>query len=129
MPKDYLLERVKELNQLLAAIMDSKKDHPSKALELIYQAFSATKFKKKETFDNFTVSELEAFVKRENIDYSNVDNIIDILFEEAEIKPGQPLLLDKIGALITYTAQKEKEDKIFSFKRGYQRDRLKKMMA
>lgn len=134
MPKDFILERVQELSRILEAIIASKKSNPSKALELIHEAFSATKFKDKNIFNNFSVSELEAFVNKENIDYRSVDNIIDLLFEEAEIKQdlldlkGQELLLAKIHALITYTAQKEKEEKIFSFKRGYQRDRLKKML-
>jgi spore coat polysaccharide biosynthesis protein SpsF (cytidylyltransferase family) len=135
MPKDYMLERVQELSRVLEAIIASKKSHPAKALELIHEAFSATKFKDKNVFNNFSVSELEAFVNKEDIDYRSVDNVIDLLFEEAEIKEDlsdmkdQGLLLGKIHVLITYTAQKEREDKIFSFKRGHQRDRLKKMLG
>jgi hypothetical protein len=131
MPRDYMLERVQEFNRILEAIAASKKSKPAKALELIQEAFTATKFKDKKVFDNFSIPELEAFVNSENIDYSSADTIIDILFEEAEIKrDGSVLnelkgLLPKIEFLIAYAAQQEKAEKIFSFKRGYQRERLK----
>lgn len=124
-----MLERVQEFKRILEAIIASKKSNPSKALEEIHQAFTATKFQDKNVFDNFSVPELETFVNNENIDYSSVDTIIDILFEEAEIRRDRTelneLLLAKIEWLIAYAAQKEKEEKIFSFKRGYQRERLK----
>ncbi|SFD14999.1 hypothetical protein SAMN05518672_101748 [Chitinophaga sp. CF118] len=134
MPKDYILERVEDLNRALEAVLAFKKSNPGKALENIHQAFNATKFKDKNIFNNLSVTELEEFVNKENIDYRNVDAIIDLLLEEADIKKdlsdlnGLELLLAKIHSLITYTAQKEREQKIFSFKRGYQRDRLKSML-
>jgi hypothetical protein len=134
MPKDYILERVQELNRALEAIIAAKKSNPAKALELIDDAISATKFKNRNVFNDFNVIELEEFINRENIDYRNVDNIIDLLFEEAEIRKDaaalsdMELLLAKIHTLITYAAQKEREEKILSFKRGYQRERLKKML-
>jgi hypothetical protein len=134
MPKDYILERVQELNRALEAIIAAKKSNPAKALELIDQAFSATKFKSKKVFNNFNTIELDAFINAENIDYGSADNMIDLLFEEAEIKKDSAalndleILLAKIHTLITYAAQKEREEKIFSFKRGFQRDRLKKMV-
>lgn len=131
MPRDYMLERVGELSRLLEAIITAKKSNPAKALELIQEAFTTTKFKDKKVFDDFSVAELEAFVNSENIDYNNADAIIDLLFEEAEIKRELSAadelkrLLPKIESLITYAAQREKAEKIFSFKRGYQRQRLK----
>lgn len=135
MPRDYMLERVQEFNRILEAIIASKKSSPAKALDEIHQAFKGTKFKDKNIFNSFSVSELEAFLNSENFDYAGTDTIIDILFEEAEIRRDLAesdvlrTLLPKIESLITYTAQKEKEEKIFSFKRGYQRERLKKMMG
>lgn len=154
MPVDYILEMIEELGRAMRAIIARKKDQPAKALEEIRVAFNGTKFGNKAFFDGLSAEELAVFVREQQVDYRAADYIIDILLEEADINrdmaleklamgeadalqkvnerdsTGQSMatqlqLLSKIQVLIDYTSEVETSLKIFSLKRGQQRDRLK----
>lgn len=154
MPVDYILEMIEELGRAMRAIIARKKDQPAKALEEIRVAFNGTKFGNKAFFDGLSAKELAVFVREQQVDYRAADYIIDILLEEADINRDMALeklamgeadalqkvnerdstgqsnatqlqLLSKIQVLIDYTSEVETSLKIFSLKRGQQRDRLK----
>lgn len=154
MPVDYILEMIEELGRAMRAIIARKKDQPAKALEEIRVAFNGTKFGNKAFFDGLSAEELAVFVREQQVDYRAADYIIDILLEEADINRDMALeklamgeadalqkvnesdstrqsmatqlqLLSKIQALIDYTSEVETSLKIFSLKRGQQRNRLK----
>lgn len=155
MPVDYILEMIEELGRAMRAIIARKKDQPAKALEEIRVAFNGTKFGNKAFFDALSPEELAAFLREKQVDYRAADYIIDILLEEADISRDLELerlakefpnagaenespdlppmvyneqqlsLLDKIQVMIDYTSEVETSLKIFSLKRGQQRERLK----
>ncbi|SFW35204.1 hypothetical protein [Chitinophaga sancti] len=154
MPVDYILEMIEELGRAMRAIIARKKDQPAKALEEIKVAFNGTKFGNKAFFDALSPEELAAFLREKQVDYRAADYIVDILLEEADIardlelerlamdmgreskaanqhiqsivyNDQQLLLLRKIQVMIDYTTEIETALKIFSLKRGQQRERLK----
>ncbi|WP_440133279.1 hypothetical protein [Chitinophaga sancti] len=154
MPVDYILEMIEELGRAMRAIIARKKDQPAKALEEIKVAFNGTKFGNKAFFDTLSPEELAAFLREKQVDYRAADYIVDILLEEADIardlelerlsmdmgreskaanqhiqsivyNDQQLLLLRKIQVMIDYTTEIETALKIFSLKRGQQRERLK----
>jgi hypothetical protein len=155
MPVDYILEMIEELGRAMRAIIARKKDQPANALEEIRVAFNGTKFGNKAFFDALSPEELAVFLREKKVDYRAADYIVDILLEEAEINrdmelerlamkmpmevgegdnPGfepimeneeQRFLFEKIQVLIDYTSEVETSLKIFSLKRGQQRERLK----
>lgn len=155
MPVDYILEMIEELGRAMRAIIARKKDQPAKALEEIRVAFNGTKFGNKAFFDALSPEDLAVFLREKKVDYRAADYIVDILLEEAEINRDmeltrlamkmpeeggeddntgigqiienkeQQLLLEKIQVLIDYTAEVETSLKVFSLKRGQQRERLK----
>ncbi|OMP76789.1 MULTISPECIES: hypothetical protein [unclassified Chitinophaga] len=155
MPIDYILEMIEELGRAMRAIIARRKDQPAKALEEIKAAFSGTKFGSKAFFDGLSAEELAVFLREKEVDYRAVDYMVDILLEEAEINrdqvleqlameapnaeegdanheirlvvdsPQQLLLLAKIQVLIDYTSAVEASLKIYSLKRGPQKERLK----
>ncbi|HVI46461.1 MAG TPA: hypothetical protein VM802_16415 [Chitinophaga sp.] len=135
MQKDYILEMVEELGQVLGAILTLKKNNPRKALEYIQVAFRSTKFKNKDFFDSLDVKGLKEFIDQNSIDHRTIDSITDLLLEELDIKISNSsiddveLLVSKVEFLILYCEQKENELKIFSFKRNIHRERLKELLA
>lgn len=135
MQKDYILEMVEELGQVLGAILTLKKNNPRKALEYIQVAFRSTKLKNKDFFDSLDVKGLKEFIDQNSIDHRTIDSITDLLLEELDIKISNSsiddveLLVSKVEFLILYCEQKENELKIFSFKRNIHRERLKELLA
>jgi hypothetical protein len=123
MPRDYMLEMVEEFGRTLRAVIDLKNENPVKAIEMIATAFNGTKFTSKTFFDKLTVEELSGFLEKNSIDYKSLDMLIDLLFEEIDITSDK-LLIDKVDYLVTYTTQKEREQRIFSLKRSYQKQNL-----
>jgi hypothetical protein len=124
MPRDYMLEMVEEFGRTLRAVLDLKNENPVKALEIIASAFNGTKFKNKQFFDSLQVEELETFIETNGVNYGSFDMFIDLLLEEIELTTDKQLLISKVDFLIRYTAKKETENKVFSLKRGHQRERL-----
>jgi hypothetical protein len=126
MPRDYMLEMVEEFGRTLRAVLDLKKENPGRAMDIIAAAFNGTKFTNKAFFDSLSVDDLYEFLEKNNIDYRSLDMFIDLLLEEIDIISDKELLISKVDYLITYVTQKEREQKIFSLKRSYQKERLKK---
>lgn len=130
MPKDYFLEMIEELGRVLRAVISAKRSEPARALQEIKTVFTATKFRTKNFFDSLSTSELEAFIKEEDVHYSTLDTITDLLFEEADIRLNMgdyasvEQLLNKIDFLVSYISKKEAEAKVLSLKRGPQKERL-----
>lgn len=130
MQKDYILEMIEELGRVLRAVINMKKSDPARALDSIRTVFTATKFETKAFFDSLTPAELETFVTEKNMSIQTLDTLIDLLFEEADIRidNGQyqevQLLLPKIALLHKIVSQKEMEQKVHSLKRMPQKERL-----
>ncbi|PSL35048.1 hypothetical protein [Chitinophaga ginsengisoli] len=130
MPKDYFLEMIEELGRVLRAVISAKRSEPARALQEINTVFTATKFSTKDFFDSLSTAELEAFIKEQDVHYSTLDVLTDLLFEEADIRLNMgdyvtvEALLNKIAFLITYISNKESEAKVLSLKRGPQKERL-----
>lgn len=130
MQKDYILEMIEELGRVLRAVINMKKSDPARALDSIRTVFTATKFETKAFFDSLTPAELETFVTEKNMSIQALDTLIDLLFEEADIRidNGQyqevQLLFPKIALLHKIVSQKEMEQKVHSLKRMPQKERL-----
>jgi len=130
MPKDYFLEMIEELGRVLRAVISAKRSEPARALQEINTVFTATKFRTKDFFDSLSTEELEAFIKEQDVHYSTLDVLTDLLFEEADIRLNMgdyttvERLLNKIDFLISYISEKETAAKVISLKRGPQKERL-----
>jgi len=130
MQKDYILEMIEELGRVLRAVMNMKRSDPARALDSIRTVFTATKFETKAYFDSLTPAELETFITEKNMSIQTLDSLIDLLFEEADIMIDNgeykevQLLLPKIALLHDYVSKKEAAQKVFSLKRGPQKERL-----
>lgn len=126
-----MLDMFEESGRILRAITEMKQSQPGRALQLIGDAFRATRFGSRDYFDSLDEEELRNFVIGNKMEARSLEFVIDLLTEEIDIRIKEddiPVLIQKTALLITLAEEKDAAQKVFSFRRGLQRSQLQALL-